>query len=148
MAARTYSYNANEITVSYAGRLIDGGYADGEFLRIEQEADDTVDVAGTGGDVAVAPTNDARATITIILHQAADANDILSAIRQAGQRSPMGFSAAPIYIRDRLGRTVFEGLAWIQRAPNATFDRTVTNREWVLRCPRLERFDGGNVALD
>jgi len=146
--AATYSYNGNEITLDYAGQLIEGGYADGEFFRLEMESDDIVDAAGTGGDVVVAPTNDKRANAFIILHQAADGNDVLSAIRQAGQRTPIGFAAAPLYVRDRLGRSVFEGLAILARPPDAAFAREAGSREWKLRITQISRFDGGNVRLD
>ena len=33
-------YNADEVTLTIAGALIESGYADGEFLRVEQDSDD------------------------------------------------------------------------------------------------------------
>lgn len=145
----TATYNANEVTISFAGRTIEGGYGDGEFLRIEQASDDTVDVVGTDGGVAVSPTNDKRATITLTLLQTSEMNDVLSAIRTAGRATAAGVAVGPVFVQDRLGRSLWEGAAaWIQRPPIATFDRSATPREWVLRVAQLERTDGGNTRLE
>jgi len=145
----TYTYNANEITISFANANIDGGFGDGEFLRIEKESDDTVDVAGTGGDVAVSPTNDDRATVTITLLSTSEQNDVLSAIREAGRATPTGVAIGPFFVQDRLGRGIWEGVAaWIQKPPVATFDRAATSREWTLRVAQMERTDGGNVRVE
>lgn len=145
----TTTYNANEVTISFAGAVIDGGFGDGEFLRIEKEADDTVDVAGTGGDVAVSPTNDNRATVTITLLQTSEQNDVLSAIRTAGRATPVGIAIGPLFVQDRLGRSIWEGAAaWIQKPPVAAFDRAATPREWTLRVAQMDRTDGGNVRVE
>ena len=147
--AATTTYSASELTISFNGTLIDGGFADGEFLRIEQESDDTVDVVGTGGDVAVSPTNDRRATVTVILLQGSEQNDTMSAIRVAGTQTPLGIAIGPMYIRDRLGRSIYEGAAaWIMRAPDVTYDRAATPREWKIRIGQFRRVDGGNVRVE
>lgn len=145
----TTTYSAKEITISFAGALIDGGFGDGEFLRIESEADDTTDVAGTAGDVAVSPNNDDRATVTLTLMQTSEQNDVLSAIRAAGRATPAGVAIGPLFVADRLGRSLWEGAAaWIQRPPIVSLDRGATSREWVLRVANLRRTDGGNVRLE
>lgn len=145
----TTTYNANEVTISFAGALIDGGFADGEFLRIEKATDDTTDVAGTGGDVAVSPTNDKRSTVTLTLLQTSEQNDVLSAIRTAGRATPAGVAIGPLFVQDRLGRSLWEGAAaWIQRPPIATFDRAATSREWILRVAQMEETHGGNVRVE
>src|SRR5262245_42783662 len=138
-------YNADEITLTIAGALIESGYADGEFLRVEQETDDFIDVCGTDGEVAVSKTNDRRATITVILLQTSDANDVLSALSNLARNSPGLAGAGPLYIRDRNGRTVYQAAScWIAKPPDAAFDRSATSREWKVRVDRLVRVDGGN----
>ena len=140
-------YNADEVTITIAAALIEAGFADGEFLRIEQESDDFVDVCGTDGEVAVSKTNDRRATITIILLQTSDANDVLSALSNLARNSNGLAGAGPLYIRDRNGRTIYQSAsAWIAKPPDASFDRSATSREWKVRCDRLVRVDGGNVS--
>ena len=140
-------YNADEVTLTIAGALIESGYADGEFLRVEQDSDDFVDVVGTDGEVAVGRTNDRRATITVLLMQTSDGNDVLSALSNLARSSPGLAGAGPLYIRDRNGRTVYRSSScWIAKPPDASFDRTATSREWKIRCDRLVRFDGGNTS--
>lgn len=137
-------YDPDEITVSVFGILI-GGYADGEFVRIEQESDDFTDVAGTDGSVSRAKTNDRRATITFVLMQTSESNALLSAISNLDRNTPGGAGVGAVQVRDRQGNTIYSGAeAWISRPPNASFDREVTSREWTLRVARLERTDGGN----
>ena len=76
----TKVYDSNRILLTLGGFPIDSGYADGEFLRIEAEADDFSDVVGTDGEVARSKTNDRRATATILLMQTSKANQLLSAL--------------------------------------------------------------------
>jgi hypothetical protein len=141
-------YNADEVTLTIAGALIDSGFGDGEFLRVEQESDDFLDVVGTDGEVAVSKSNDRRATITVILLQTSSGNDLLSALRTLAVSSPGLAGAGPLYIRDRNGRTVYESPAcWIRKPPDATFDRSATSREWTIRCGTLIRTDGGNTNV-
>jgi hypothetical protein len=140
----TKYYDADQVTVSIAGIPL-SGYAEGEFLRIEQETDDFDDVAGTDGEVTRSKTNDARANVTVLLMQSSDSNDLLSALSNTDRRAPNGAGVGAFLVRDRNGRALYTAPAcWVKRPPNATFDRTATAREWLIRVANLERFDGGN----
>jgi len=139
-------YNADQVTVAYGPVLLGSGQADGEFLRVEQEADDFEDVVGAGGEVVRSKTNDRRATITLVLLQTAAENDLLSAISNIQRETGLG--SEPLLVKDNNGRAIYKAeQAWIMRAPDASFDRTATSREWAIRCASLERFDGGNASV-
>jgi len=138
-------YDANEVSVSVAGIPIDSGYDDGEFCRIEQEADDFVDKAGTDGEVTRSKTNDRRATITLLLMQSSLGNALLSGLNNIDRLAGNGAGVGPLLVRDRQGTSLYAAAeCWISRPPNVSFDREPTAREWTLRCAVLERFDGGN----
>lgn len=138
-------YDANEVTINFAGLDIDSGYADGEFCRVEQETEDFVDKAGTDGEVTRAKTNDKRTTITILLMQSSDGNAKLSALSNLDRLAGNGAGVAPLLIRDRQGTQLFIAAeAWISKPPNISYDREPTAREWTLRAANPERFDGGN----
>lgn len=139
-------YNADEVTIAFGPVIIDSGFADGEFLRVEQESDDTEDVVGTDGEVTVSRTNDRRATITVLLMQSSSINDQLSVISTAAKEAPaMAGGVWPLLIKDRNGRTLLTGAnCRIQKAPDRAFDRTAQSVEWTIRTARLVRFDGGN----
>jgi hypothetical protein len=142
--AGTKFYDADQITVVIAAIPI-SGYADGEFLTIEQESDAFSDVVGTDGEVTRSKTKDNRATVTLKLMQTSDSNDALSALYNADRAASNGAGVGAFLVRDRNGRSLFTGDAcWIQKAPDVSFDRAPTSREWVIRVADLLRFDGGN----
>lgn len=142
----TRVYSAAQVTISFADVLIDSGFADGEFLKIEEESDTYVDVAGADGEVAVSPTNDRRATMTLMLLQTSAGNELLSAAWNLGVANGV-VAAGDFLARDRNGSTVFRALAWILKPPDVSFDRSVTSREWTFRTGQLERVDGTNNVI-
>jgi hypothetical protein len=136
----------DEVIISLGPVIIDSGFADGEFIRIEQESDDTEDVAGTDGEVTVSRTNDGRATITFLLMQTSIANDGLSTLSNLTRSAPnMAGAIVPLLISDPNGRALFEAAnAWVARPPDRSYDRTPQANEWKIRCAKLVRFDGGS----
>lgn len=137
-------FDADQVSLVVARNLIDSGWADGEFIRIEQETDDFSDVVGTDGEVTRSKTNDRRATITVILQQTSSGNAMLSAMSNTDRNQPNGAGVGELLIRDRQGNTVYSAEhCWVKKPPNVSFDRTATAREWTLRVDKLERFDGG-----
>ena len=146
MSFNTKVYNPDEITIIVGPVLVQSGFADGEFLRVEQETEDTADVAGTDGEVAVSRSNDRRALITILLMQTADANQGLSALSNIVRAAPgLAGGIVPLLIKDRNGASLYTAEnCWVQRPPDASFDRTAQSREWQIRVANLIRNDGGN----
>lgn len=137
-------YDPTEVTVSFAGITIQG-FADGEFVRVEQDTDDFTDVVGTDGEVSRSKTSDRRATVTFLLMQTSATNILLSALSNADRDAPGGAGVGALYIRDRQGTSLHRAAeAWIQKPPNVSYDRTPGPREWVIRCAKLIRTDGGN----
>lgn len=138
------TYNPDECDVIVAGIPLQG-YADGEFINVEQEANDFEDVVGTDGEVTRSKTNDRRATVTVFLMQSSSANDQLSVLSNIDRNGPNGSGVGAFLLKDRSGRLLLEAAeCWIQKPPTVSLDRTPTPREWVLRCANLVRFDGGN----
>jgi hypothetical protein len=137
-------YDPDQVTVSFAGQNITG-WADGEFVRIEQETDNFSDVVGTDGEVVRSKTNDRRATITFLLMQTSDSNDVLSALANNDLANSGGEEVNPFVVKDLQGRAIFQAEnAWISKPPDVSFDREATAREWTLRCDSIVRLDGGN----
>ena len=144
MPNATKTYDADQVSITLAGFSIDAGFADGEFLRIEQETDDFVDVVGTDGEVTRSKTNDRRATATILLMQTSSSNQKLAALSNLDRLAPNGAGIAPFLVTDGNGDTLYEAAsAWVMRPPNASFDRQATVREWTIRLADLIRFDSG-----
>lgn len=139
-------YNADELIITLGPVIIDSGFADGQFLEIDGETEDTVDVAGADGEVAVSRTNDRRATVTISLMMTAAANDGLSILSNLAKESPrMAGAIVPFAVMDLNGRTLIGAAnAWVRKAPARTWDRAATTNAWDIRCAHLVRNDGGN----
>jgi structural protein KPP10_ORF10 len=142
MTQRLALYDADQVTVSINGIPI-SGYADGEFLSIEPEADNFSDVVGSDGEVARSKTNDRRATVTLTLLQTSASNALLSALANLDKAAPGGLGVGALLVRDRQGTAIFSAAeCWISKEPTRGFGREAGPREWTLRCANLIAFDG------
>lgn len=138
-------YDPNQIAIVVCGIPIEGGYADGAFVEIEQDSDDFVDVVGTDGDVTRSKTNDRRGTCTLSLMSSSNSNLLLSVLNNLDRSKDNGAGVGPFLVTDLQGTTLFEGeKSWIAKPPNAGFDKTATTRAWKIRIAHLVRVDGGN----
>lgn len=145
MAKNLKHYDATEVSVAFAGIPINSGYADGEFLSIEQNAADFEIKVGTDGQVTRFKTNNHSAKIKLKLHQSSDSNAALSAINQLDRAGQNGAGVGPLLIKDRQGTSLYTASkCWISKPPVASFAREVMDREWELECADLIRLDGGN----
>ena len=145
MSGNFHVYDPNEVSIVVCGIPIEGGFADGTFVELEQDSDDFVDVAGTDGDVTRSKTNDRRATITLTLMSSSPANALLSALNNIDRRAGNGAGVGPCLIKDNQGTSLHAGeKSWIAKPPTVTYDKTATPRVWKIRVASLERLDGGN----
>src|SRR5262249_47248753 len=130
MGFRTAFYDPDQIVIYAAGVRIQG-YADGEFVTVEQMADAFASVVGTDGEVARSKSNDRRLKVTLKLLQTSQSNGILSAIHQVDLNSVNGAGVFTFQIQDLQGTTLVHGdQAWIVKWPDSSFDRTAKDREW------------------
>lgn len=145
MSNDTKIYDADQVTMILCNIPIDSGYADGEFLRIEQDSDDFSDVVGTDGEVTRSKTNDRRATVTVSLMQSSTGNTVLSALNNLDRNIPGGAGVGTLLVRDKQGTSLYTAAkCWIMKPPDAAFGREATSREWKIRIGNLVRLDGGN----
>ena len=138
-------YDAGDVSMVFMGILIDSGYADGEFLTIEQEEQDFLTKVGTDGEVTRSKSNNRHAVIKLKLMQTSDGNTLLSALNNIDVNTPGGLGVGPMMILDQNGTTVYTAKScWIAKPPDVSLDRTATSREWTLECASLVRLDGSN----
>lgn len=139
-------YDAAQVTMVFMGLLIDSGYADGEFLTIEQSAPDYEVVVGTDGQVGRSRTNNRHAVIKLKLMHTSDGNTLLGALSNAGILAANGADIGPMLIRDRVSGTCMYTAAncWIAKPPDVSYDNKITMREWTLECDELVRLDTGS----
>jgi hypothetical protein len=144
MPAGNRVYSSSQVKVSLAGIPITGGFADGEFVRIEREGEAFTDVVGTDGEVTRNATKDNRATVTIILMQSGEGNAALSALHNSDKNTEGGAGIGRLLIEDLNGTSLHESaFSWISNEPDASYDREATSREWPVRCANLIQTLGG-----
>lgn len=138
-------YDADQVSVIGVGVPVDSGYADGEFVKIEMADDAFKTKVGTDGEVTRSKTNNFLAKVTIRLMQTSDGNAKLSAIHELDKKTPNGKGVGPLLIKDRQGTSLHAAeFSWVTKAPDVSYDREATEREWELAALIDERIDGGN----
>lgn len=138
-------YDADQVSLIGVGIPIDSGYADGEFVKIEMADDAFKTKVGTDGEIVRSKTNNYLAKVTIRLMQTSDGNAKLSAVHELDKMAPNGKGVGPFMVRDRQGTSLHAGqYSWVTKAPDVTYDREATEREWELAVILDERLDGGN----
>jgi len=143
MSSQLSIYDPDQVSVIVNGLALDG-WADGEFVKIEQNSDQFTYTSGTDGKGVRSKMLDASAKITLSFLQTSTANDFLSVLLNGDLLAHNGAGVGAFMVRDRGGRALFSGQVWVSKAPSVSFDREATVRVWELTSPRLIRFDGGS----
>lgn len=138
-------YDADQVSCVAFNIPIDSGYADGEFIRIQQTEKSFKSKTGTDGEVTRSKMNQKITVVTITLMQTSDSNAKLSGILNLDEAGQNGAGVGPILVRDRQGTSVFEAqYGWITGPPEVVYDREAEGRAWEIECIRDVRLDGGN----
>jgi hypothetical protein len=146
--ADTKTYSAEEVKLSLAGREIDSGFGDGDFVKIEMMSPQWTTKVGANGEAVRCKTADKRAKVTIILMATSAGNDILAQLLALDVGNPNGAGVGAFKLIDLNGRTLAEAPhAWVAAHPSVAFGREVGTREWVLECGQMDLFVGGSAAL-
>lgn len=140
------TYDAKLVTVSIAGRPIESGWADGDFVKIAFKSDDWSSKSGTDGEVGRSKNNDKRCDASVMLMQTSDGNTILSQIRAADLAAPNGAGIGEFVMRDQLGSTIVRGPCWIVKPPEVVRGREAGTTEWKLEVVATEFNVGGTIA--
>jgi hypothetical protein len=138
------TYDPSKIVVTWNGVRM-RGYAQGEFVKVEPNADLYNTVVGAGGQVARSRNPDESGKVTVTLLATSATNDEMTAKVQADRRTNTGWG--PLMIKDLLGNTlVAASRAWIERLPDVGMSGEVGTRAWVIRCAELSVVVGGNLS--
>lgn len=141
------TYDAKEVTLSVAGRVIDSGFADGDFVKIARASDDWTDKVGSDGEVTRSKSNDNRCDVSVTLMATSDGNNALTQIREADLSAPNGAGVGQFIMRDQLGRTVVRGQCWISKPPEVARGREAGTVEWKIRLIASEYKVGGSGTV-
>lgn len=140
--AKMKTYDLKQVSVTYAGKIITGAGQNG-LVSVSMSTDAWTHHVGASGEECRARTNDESGKIVIKLAQYSTDNAVLAALHLADKASGQG--VAPVMVADKSGTSLHESdEAYIQKAPDADYDKTPGGREWTLMCAGLTHFVGGN----
>ena len=135
------TYDPKEITVTVNGSIL-SGFSD-DVVTVERAEDQVADAVGADGEVIRTMTNDRRGNIQISLLQTSSSNLVLSALANADEQT--GGSVFPVLIQDNRGNDIHVAAeAWIQKQPQAIYNKTNSPRVWVIRAADLRMVVGGH----
>jgi len=148
MSSKLKVYSAREVSLIVGGLEIDSGFAEGEFISIEPQAEDFTDKAGPDGEVARSAVGDFRATIKIKLLHTSEGNNILTALRDLDLVSN-GSGIGAFMLRDRSAGAIIAQAdkVWVQKPPTVSRGREIAETEWTLRAAAMKLNVVGNPAV-
>lgn len=146
-SSATGTYDPSLITQSVAGIVL-GGYAEDEYVTIEQNAKRFEHKVGVMGDTARARVLDRSALVTITLLATSESNDDLSALAASDDNTPNGGGIGSYVLRDRGGTTLVQAAdCWIEEVPPISLGKSVGNRVWKIRLAKTNTFTVGGATL-
>lgn len=129
MAISTYNPKRNVVIL---GGIPITGFADGTFIRIQQQGDGMTHKVGAQGDIARSVSPNSLHQVTLTLLPGSASNAYLTGIHKA-DRLTCGGAMVPIGISDLCGLDNFVAAqAWIPKMPDMSQSVESENREWVL----------------
>ena len=139
MSVPAKEYSPDEYVMTLCGIVINSGFADGEFLTLEENSPRFVMKKGSDGSVTRCRSLDRSAKAVFKLMNTSDINDQLSALAQQDQAARNGAGVGAFEIKDIYGTTIFHGSqAWISEMPKVSLDREATPREWMVDIAALD----------
>lgn len=136
------TYDPSSVVFTFFGAEI-SGYAEGTFIKYEQEEDAYKKVVGGTGEVARTKTSNTSGSFTITLLQTSPSNDFLSSVAELDRRSNGGVGAA--LLKDLSGNTIISASeAWIRKQPSTEFGNEISSREWIIDTAEVSATIGGN----
>lgn len=137
-------HDPQKIKVSFAGRSLDHGRDEGDFISTEYTQEQTKTHVGADGTVTVSQTADQSGKATINCMSTSDTHRLLTALYE--RQRAVGVEFGVFQILD-LNNAIVErsAQAWIQAAPANAYGAEVGKRAWVLGLAKLERSSSDTV---
>ncbi len=136
-------YNSKEVSISLGGIPITG-FGEDTMVSWEWDTELTTDKVSVDGIVTAAKTNDYRGTITFTLMQSSPSNAILAGFAAQRRFGTGSLGVTSVNVKDlNSGEKVTSANAWVLVPPSGEFGSEATEREWQIRCAKLEYFHEG-----
>lgn len=137
------TYAKDEVIVTFGSHQVQG-FADGDTITCVRDGRNWSMAPGDDGEVTRSKLVAKHGRVTLVLKASSDSNDVLSGIAELDYRT--GAGVLPLSVRDLSGRSLhFCENAFIEGIPDAAYAQEAGSREWVILCPNLNGFIGGNT---
>lgn len=134
-------YDGQSVIINFLALPINGGLADGEFLKIARISDAFTSKAGVDGEVTRSKTGDKRVTIELTLMQTSAMNAALSAFADTDEKFPNGAGIGPFLASSNNSFTFCEK-CWIAKRPDKTYGKEAGTRVWKFEGVVASELDG------
>lgn len=137
-------HDPQKIKASFAGRTLDLGRDEGDFLSTEFTKENASTHVGGDGSVTVSQTADQSGKATINCMSNSDTHRLLTALYERQRLVGIEFGAFQIL---DLNNAIVErsAQAWIMAAPANAYGVEVGKRAWVLGLAKLDRSSTATV---
>lgn len=139
------TYSPKDVVIAWGGVAITG-LSDDTFVSVTRNTDNSEEVVGAQGDVALTKVANTTGMIELTLLQNADANNILSNI-QLLQDGASDLFRANMTIQDPSGGTIWEAKdAHIKKATDVVLGASQNGKTWQFFVSELQAV-GANSAI-
>lgn len=138
MSGRVTTYDPTRVIASI-GPVLLTGFADGEAITIERDADAETPSVGVDGDVVRVRSANKLARVTVRLQGGSPANAGLRALRALNNPLiPQADQGAFMMTDLNTGTRVFSNTAWVSKEPLPSLSAEAPVYEWEITCAALE----------
>ena len=127
----TQVYDSNLVFVTLAGRPIDSGRAESEFVSTEYNAEHVTETVGADGEVTVARTNNNSGTLKIKLVQTSSGHTLLTQLYATAKLTPGG-TLMDFEIRDINGAMLEHCQCYFKKPSASPYGANAAEREWTF----------------
>lgn len=142
------TYNPKQVQMTYGGKSIKNGIADGTFITVTRTVPTGSLRVGSDGDGTIQNDPNASATVEITYLAGSATNSILDDFRSSQDGVPSIIKVGTLEISDFNGESeVFDDNAFIVGPPVVSFSTGEEQRTWTIMCPKARiNARGSNAA--
>lgn len=141
--ASLLNYAPSDVSITIAGLYSVTGFAEGTFVRISKDTQQTTTTRAMDGTMSRIKSPDTGWKVEITLAQSSSANDVFSTLWNVDKVTGMG--KFPLFIKDGSGSTMFmASTAWIEEVPDIIFSNQLETRTWRFAATDVLVNIGGN----
>jgi hypothetical protein len=141
------TYDPKSVNMSYGGKSIKDGIADGTFVSATRTTQTMSSRHGSDGGYTIQANPDRSVTVTLTYLAGSKTNDILEKMRAPQDGFPGIHAVGTLSIEyfDG-GSAIFDENAFIAGPPDVPFETAESTKTWTIICPNCDMISRGTSA--